>query len=108
MLEPRQSIGRRHFLASTIIGTIAAGLPQSAAHAVTTPPPAPGASTLAPGQPVSASVGAAGGDTSNIGAAASCEPVNEPSIRPFHYQATDAELAELKRRILATRWPEKE
>ncbi len=29
-------------------------------------------------------------------------------IRPFRFQATDAELADMKRRIAATRWPEKE
>jgi pimeloyl-ACP methyl ester carboxylesterase len=30
------------------------------------------------------------------------------SIRPFRYTAKDADLADLKRRIAATRWPEKE
>jgi len=30
------------------------------------------------------------------------------SIRPFHYHASDADLADLKRRIAATRWPDKE
>jgi pimeloyl-ACP methyl ester carboxylesterase len=30
------------------------------------------------------------------------------SIRPFKYRATDAELAELRRRIQATNWPERE
>ena len=30
------------------------------------------------------------------------------SIRPFRFTASDEELAELRRRILATRWPEKE
>src|SRR5687768_11055280 len=30
------------------------------------------------------------------------------SVRPFRYRASDEELAELRRRILATRWPEKE
>jgi pimeloyl-ACP methyl ester carboxylesterase len=32
----------------------------------------------------------------------------DTSIRPFSFHATDEELAELKRRIAATRWPEKE
>jgi pimeloyl-ACP methyl ester carboxylesterase len=32
----------------------------------------------------------------------------DTSIRPFHYRASDAELDDLKRRILATRWPERE
>jgi pimeloyl-ACP methyl ester carboxylesterase len=31
-----------------------------------------------------------------------------PEIRPFHVQFSDAELADLKRRIKATRWPERE
>ncbi len=43
-----------------------------------------------------------------IGAAANFEPVDDPSIRPFEYRATDAELADLKQRIAATRWPESE
>jgi hypothetical protein len=30
------------------------------------------------------------------------------SIRPFHVHFTDAALADLKRRIVATRWPEQE
>jgi pimeloyl-ACP methyl ester carboxylesterase len=30
------------------------------------------------------------------------------SIRPFRFTVTDAQLAELRRRILATQWPEKE
>ena len=29
-------------------------------------------------------------------------------IRPFSFRASDEALADLKRRILATRWPEKE
>ena len=35
-------------------------------------------------------------------------PAGDTSIRPFNYHATDAELAELKRRIAAMRWPERE
>src|SRR5688500_3260579 len=30
------------------------------------------------------------------------------AVRPFRYRATDEELADLRRRILATRWPERE
>src|SRR5918999_4978721 len=30
------------------------------------------------------------------------------SVRPFRFSASDEELAELRRRILATRWPERE
>ena len=37
-------------------------------------------------------------------------PISEggPSIRPFEYHASDEELADLRRRITATRWPERE
>src|SRR5690242_1265245 len=42
------------------------------------------------------------------GAPATTTPTEEKIIRPFRYSATDEELAELRRRILATRWPEKE
>ena len=33
---------------------------------------------------------------------------NEPEIRPFHAEFPEAELTELRRRINATRWPERE
>ena len=32
----------------------------------------------------------------------------DPSIRPFEFHATDEQLADLKQRIAATRWPERE
>src|SRR5687768_12640747 len=32
----------------------------------------------------------------------------DASIRPFEFHASDEELADLKRRIKATRWPERE
>ena len=32
----------------------------------------------------------------------------DPLIRPFRYEASDADLADLKRRIHETRWPERE
>src|SRR5688572_9989662 len=35
-------------------------------------------------------------------------PAAAEAIRPFTFRASDEELAELKRRILATRWPERE
>jgi pimeloyl-ACP methyl ester carboxylesterase len=100
-------IGRRHFLASAAIGTIGALLPLTPAHAETTPPP--GAETLAPAPTSPApATGATIVDSSIIGAAATFQPVDDPSVRPFHYHATDAELADLKRRIKMTRWPERE
>jgi pimeloyl-ACP methyl ester carboxylesterase len=36
------------------------------------------------------------------------EPAPDLSVRPFQFHATDEELADLKRRIAATRWPERE
>ena len=36
------------------------------------------------------------------------EPIGDEAIRPFSYRASDEELAELRRRILATRWPDRE
>ena len=35
-------------------------------------------------------------------------PAAAPAIRPFTFRATEEELADLKRRILATRWPDRE
>src|SRR5205085_6001046 len=80
-------------------------VPLSVAHAGTPPTP-PGAETLSPA-PIPATPAAAS-ETSIIGAVASFQPVDDPSVRPFHYHATDAEIADLKRRIKATKWPDKE
>jgi pimeloyl-ACP methyl ester carboxylesterase len=103
----RLSIGRRHFLASSILGTVAALLPAGPARAATTPPTPPGAETLAP--TATPSQAPAAGQSPLIGsAAAAIEVAGDASIRPFHYRATDEELADLKRRIRATRWPERE
>jgi pimeloyl-ACP methyl ester carboxylesterase len=41
-------------------------------------------------------------------APATRRPPQDPSIRPFTFHAPQAELDDLRRRILATRWPEKE
>src|SRR5437879_915399 len=106
MSGPSLSIGRRHFLASAAVGAIGAFLPLSSAHAATLPPGS-ATETLAPvptGAPATATIL----ESSAISAAASFQPVDDPSIRPFHYHATDAELADLKRRIAMTHWPERE
>ena len=103
----RPLIGRRHFLASSLVGSVAIVLPLSGAAASTTAPP--GAPTLTPTQPVPApAAGTTASDVPIIGAAAAFQPADDSSIRPFHYHATDAELADLKRRIKSTRWPERE
>ena len=64
-------IGRRHFLATTLVGTIAAIIPMNSAQAATTPPSAPGAETLSP--VTTAAPGATVAETSVIGAAATAE-----------------------------------
>jgi len=97
---------RRHFLASVAAGAIGACLPLSSAHAATTPPSPPGAETLQPGQ-LSPSSTATIAETSLVGTAAA-EQSGDTSIRPFKYRATDQELADLKRRIKATKWPARE
>jgi pimeloyl-ACP methyl ester carboxylesterase len=99
-------IARRHFLGSTLLGTIAAMLPISSTDASTPAPAGVDAPTLSPARPAPSPSAAAG--AAFIGAAASAVPESDTSVRPFHYRATDAELADLKRRIKATRWPEKE
>jgi pimeloyl-ACP methyl ester carboxylesterase len=102
-------IGRRHFLASVAIGAagaFGAFVPLGAANAATTPPAPPGAETLTPAS-APAAPGAAVPDVSIIGAAAMVA-AGDTSIRPFKYHASDAELADLKRRIKATKWPERE
>jgi pimeloyl-ACP methyl ester carboxylesterase len=65
--------------------------------------PAGGADTLAPTRPVPTSTqDAATTDTIILGAA------DDTAIRPFSFRASDDDLADLKRRILATRWPDRE
>jgi pimeloyl-ACP methyl ester carboxylesterase len=99
----RPLLGRRHFLASTVLGTIGVLLPATPLHAASTAPP--GAQTPVPTPTTTAPAVA---DAPVIGAAAAVEQAGDTSIRPFKYHATDAELADLKRRIAATKWPKPE
>ena len=101
-------IGRRHFLASAAVGTIGAFLPISAANAATTPPSgAPGGETVSPAQTATTNSTATVGKASVIGAA-TAEQSADTSIRPFKYHASDEDLVDLKRRIKATKWPDRE
>ena len=68
---------------------------------VETTPIAPGIDTLAP-QPALTPAGENAKQTFVLGDAA------VPQLRPFQYHASDEDLADLKRRIVATRWPDKE
>ncbi len=71
----------------------------------TTPPPTGGADTLAPQTSTTTTTA----DRPIIGISATSDPtVEDRTIRPFEFRASDEELADLKRRISATRWPEKE
>jgi len=48
-------------------------------------------------------------DTVDVAAAPATRQASDASsIRPFHYRASDAELEDLRRRVVATRFPEKE
>jgi pimeloyl-ACP methyl ester carboxylesterase len=106
MPSPHLHVGRRHFLATALVGAVGATLPVTAAHASTMTPPSPAGAQTVPPAPASE---AAATPSSIIGAsAATFELSGDTSIRPFHYHATDEELADLKRRIKATKWPERE
>jgi pimeloyl-ACP methyl ester carboxylesterase len=48
------------------------------------------------------------GGVSNVQMGPSAEPVSNEAIRPFKVHFPEKDLVDLKRRILATRWPEKE
>jgi pimeloyl-ACP methyl ester carboxylesterase len=75
---------------------------------VETTPSTPGvAPTLTPGSST-AKPDTADAEQPFIGATATVEPSGDTSIRPFEFHASDEELADLKRRIEATRWPERE
>ena len=68
-----------------------------------TTPQAPGGQTIEP-MPVAAPATTATLTDSLVVATLA----DDESIRPFRFQATQAELDDLRRRIVATRWPEKE
>ena len=67
-------------------------------------PPSGGGDTLAPRPTTTTAVGAEKPAFKVFEKAQRAEP----PIRQFQFQASDAELVELRRRIEATRWPERE
>jgi len=72
------NLARRNFLESSLAGSIGLLLPIAGAQAAA----------------------AGGGATAGV--------PGSPAIRPFQFHASDADLADLKRRIAATRWPDQE
>ena len=98
------SICRRHFLASAAVGAIGTLLPLTPAYAGAPPPTSAGAETLASATSPTAALS----DAPILGAAAAVEATGDASIRPFKFHASDAELADLKRRIKDTKWPDRE
>jgi pimeloyl-ACP methyl ester carboxylesterase len=98
---------RRHFLATALAGTAGALFSVSAARAQTTPPSSADAQTPA-SAPTTARADATIAGAAMIGAAAAAQPAGDASIRPFQFHASDEALADLRRRIAATRWPQQE
>jgi pimeloyl-ACP methyl ester carboxylesterase len=89
----------RLLAATTLVG--AAGLfAAEPAHAATT---SAQPSASAPSSDARQSVTRSAAATAGLSQSAA-----DPSIRPFQFRATDEALAELRRRIAATQWPEKE
>src|SRR5918993_676603 len=68
-----------------------------------TTPPSGGGDTLAP-RPTNE----AGPDTSEQNFILGEQTSKDTSVRPFSFRASDEDLADLKRRIASTRWPQRE
>jgi len=108
MFRPYSLIGRpRRFAASALAGVIGIFLPAVAAHTGTTPP-SPGGVDAAAQAPISSNSAAAIAQASVTGADAKASNAGDPSIRPFQFHASDEDLADLRRRIAATKWPSQE
>lgn len=90
MSPTRISTRNRFFSASALLGALAPFM-LSAAQANPAPPATGTIATL-----VSAGAGAAG------------PTARDTSIRPFEFHASDEALADLQRRVLATKWPGRE
>ena len=97
---------RRNFLyaSTSVAGALAFVAPLAPAHAQAAAPPDAAALTRPPAAPPAHMASAA--DSPIV--AAGAQAASDPSIRAFRYRASDEELADLKRRIRATRWPERE
>ena len=105
MTKSYASNRRRNFLMmSALAGAMAALLSATPARAETPPP---GTETLTPPRTSAGAVSAAVEAPANATAAA-VQPTGDRAIRPFKFRASDDALADLRRRIEATRWPSRE
>jgi pimeloyl-ACP methyl ester carboxylesterase len=112
MSRLRPSIVRRprlmtsRIMTSALAGMVGLCLP-AAAHAGTVPPAPATTETMAPAS-AKAAPGATITQHALIGAAATVPGADDTSIRPFKYHASDEALADLRRRVAATKWPSRE
>jgi pimeloyl-ACP methyl ester carboxylesterase len=108
MSGPTSLTGRRNRLAtSALVGAIGVLLPAAAAFAQSAPQAPSGVETVAQAQ-TGANPGPAIGQASALGAPATETDADDTAIHPFHFHASDKALADLRRRIAATKWPSRE
>ena len=107
MFAKQPLMARRHFLITSAFAGTAGLIMPTVATAGTAPPPPSDAPRVAPQSLTTASEAGISSATL-VGAAVTAQASGDASIRPFHYRATNEDLADLKRRIAATRWPERE
>jgi pimeloyl-ACP methyl ester carboxylesterase len=107
MSAPAVFAFRRPFLlSSALVGAVAAFAPVTPVRAATAPAATSAASVAA--ESPAASTGAIATAASHGAAASAGKPGEDTSIRPFRAHVSDAAVADLRRRLQATRWPDKE
>ncbi|MGF6177638.1 epoxide hydrolase family protein [Ensifer sp. 4252] len=93
MSRPHSIIGKRkHLAAYALAGAIAIFLPAVVAHAETSAPARSGVEVA----------------QASVNGASTAQPAVDETIHPFQFRATDEALADLKRRVVATKWPDQE
>jgi pimeloyl-ACP methyl ester carboxylesterase len=98
-------LSRRRLLAtSALVGAMGLLLPAAVAHAE--PASAPSEVETISRPPAAANPAVTGASVSAD--VAEAQPSGDTSIRPFRFRASDEAVAELRRRIAATQWPEQE
>ena len=109
MSQARQGIDRRDFMViSVLAAAIGACLAATPAHAQTTLPSSAAAEALAPEPATARPAATIAVNSVNDAATTTQQVTGDASIRPFKFHASDADLADLKRRVAATRWPSRE